>query len=144
MINKTETPTTTKSNIIKEKKHKKKEKRAKDTPKAADDNTVKVEHTPKAEGVKVEMDGSQPKQNSLPIVLNRSIDATATLDSTSVIPIQQHPNQIFHQIQIQQPQPQIHQTQQVIQQHTQGTSTSNQPITEHVWVSGHQVFYNTR
>merc|ERR1719189_2087380 len=77
-----------------------------------------------------EMGGSQPKQNSLPIVLNRSIDATATLDSTSVIPIQQHPNQIFHQIQIQQPQPQIHQTQQVIQQHTQGTSNSNQPITE--------------
>ena len=49
MINKTETPTTTKSNIIKEKKHKKKEKRAKDTPKAADDNTAKIENTPKAE-----------------------------------------------------------------------------------------------
>ena len=49
MINKTETPTTTKSNIIKEKKHKKKEKRAKDTPKAADDNTVQIENTPKAE-----------------------------------------------------------------------------------------------
>ena len=49
MINKTETPTTTKSNIIKEKKHKKKEKRAKDTPKAADDNAVKIENTPKAE-----------------------------------------------------------------------------------------------
>ena len=97
-----------------------------------------------AEGVKVEMDSAQPQQNSLPIVLNRSIDATATLDTTSVIPIQHHSNQIFHQIQIQQPQPQIHQTQQVIQQHTQGTSASNQPITEHVWVSGHQVFYNTR
>ena len=49
MINKTETPTTTKSNIIKEKKQKKKDKRAKDTPKAADDNTVKIENTPKAE-----------------------------------------------------------------------------------------------
>ena len=49
MINKTETPTTTKSNIIKEKKQKKKDKRAKDTPKAADDATVKIENTPKAE-----------------------------------------------------------------------------------------------
>ena len=49
MINKTETPTTTKSNIIKEKKQKKKDKRAKDTPKAADDDTVKIENTPKAE-----------------------------------------------------------------------------------------------
>ena len=49
MINKTETPTTTKSNIIKEKNQKKKDKRAKDTPKAADDDTVKIENTPKAE-----------------------------------------------------------------------------------------------
>ena len=49
MINKTDTPTTTKSNIIKEKNQKKKDKRAKDTPKAADDDTVKIENTPKAE-----------------------------------------------------------------------------------------------
>merc|ERR1712020_585660 len=49
MINKTDTPTTTKSNIIKEKNQKKKDKRAKDTPKAADDDTVTIENTPKAE-----------------------------------------------------------------------------------------------
>ena len=49
MINKTETPTTTKTNITKEKKLKKKEKRGKDTSKAADDNATEIENKPKAE-----------------------------------------------------------------------------------------------
>ena len=91
-----------------------------------------------AENVKVEMETSQTQQNLLSVGAAPVMSTAAT-----VIPIQ-HTNQIFHQIQVQQQQSQLHTTQQVVQQQPHIGGAPPQPITEHVWVSGHQVFYNTR
>ena len=96
-------------------------------------NTIIV-HT---DNVKVEMDNPiQVQPNLLAVGTVPALNTTAT-----VIPIQ-HTNQLFHQIHVQQQPNQLQPSQQVVPQHV--TTTSSQPITEHVWVSGHQVFYNTR
>lgn len=100
---------------------------------AAPTNTIIV-HT---ENVKVEMDNSmQVQPNVLAVGTAPPLNPAAT-----VIPIQ-HTNQLFHQIHVQQPPNQLQTAQQIVPQHV--ATTASQPITEHVWVSGHQVFYNTR
>ena len=104
----------------------------------APNNTVIVN----AENVKVEIDNQQTQANAPSGGAIRALNTAANLNTTTVIPIQ-HPTQLFHQIHVQQ-QPQVQQTDQMVQQHTHVAATVSQPITEHVWVSGHQVFYNTR
>ena len=96
-------------------------------------NTIIV-HT---DNMKVELDTPiQVQPNVIAVGTAPTLNSAAT-----VIPIQ-HTNQLFHQIHVQQPPNQIQGAQQIVPQHV--ATTASQPITEHVWVSGHQVFYNTR
>ena len=99
-----------------------------------------------AENVKVEIDNQQTQQNTPTSGATSAINTAGAVSTATVIPIQ-HPNHLLHQINnqlFQQQQSPVQQTPQVIQQHAHTAVTASQPITEHVWVSGHQVFYNTR
>jgi len=95
------------------------------------------------ENVKVEMDNPHAQQNVIAVGPTPAINTAAAVNAATVIPIQ-HPNQLFHQIHVQQQQSHVQPTQHLVQQHPPVAVTASQPITEHVWVSGHQVFYNTR